>query len=208
MGTTFNTIMYAFHVIIHPFDGFWELKHYKKKTFSAAMVILALLILVTVLRVRYTAFIFQTARPEDVNIIFRITALLIPLASWTVINWAVSTLMDGKGTMKQILVQTIYSFFPMALVYVPQMILSHVLTQQEGAVYHLFNTIALIWCIGLLLLGNMTIHEYTVSKTIAVAFLTVFGFIGVCFLTMVFFSTIQQLFVFIATIYSELKYAV
>ena len=33
-----DSINYAFYVLFHPFDGFWDLKHEKKGTIRAAAV--------------------------------------------------------------------------------------------------------------------------------------------------------------------------
>lgn len=208
METTFSTVMYAFHVILHPFDGFWELKHHKKHTMKSALILLFITALVFLARVPATGFLFQSQRPEEVNMFFQLTSLVLPVLAWSVLNWALSTLMEGKAKMGQIFVSTVYALFPMVLLYIPQMILSHFFIADEASFYYFFSTLAAIWSLGLILIGNMTIQDYTMKKTIVMGILTILGFIGVSFLCMVFFSTIQQLFTFFYTIYAEIRYAV
>ena len=38
-------LRYALHVIVHPFDGFWDLKHEKRGNLASALIILAATIL-------------------------------------------------------------------------------------------------------------------------------------------------------------------
>ena len=41
--TVLKQLKYSFTLIFHPFDGFWDLKHEKRGSAKAALVILALL---------------------------------------------------------------------------------------------------------------------------------------------------------------------
>lgn len=208
MRTTISTAAYVFYVIFHPFDGFWELKHHKKNTAQASLLLLLLICIVMVLKLQLTSFLFNMVRPTDMNVLLEILSVIVPLFGWVVINWSISTLLDGKGNMKNIWVASVYSLFPIVLLYIPQLVVSHVVTLQEGPFYFFLGSVATLWCFALMMIGSATIHDYTMGKTIAVSFLTLLGILSVIFLGMVFFSTIQQLLSFFITIYFELKYRV
>jgi hypothetical protein len=208
LGTTFETVFYAFHVIFHPFDGFWDLKYHKKNSLSAANILLVLLCLVFIIRIQFTGFIYNPAKPEEMNILAQIGSVVTPILVWTVISWSLTTLMDGKGTMKQIWISTIYSMVPMILIYVPNTILSHFLIIQEGMFYSVFNSVAVYWSLGLIIISNMTIHDYTAGKTLLLMFFTLLGILASIFIGMVIFSTMQQVIAFFITIFQEIKYRV
>ncbi|MCL2740859.1 MAG: YIP1 family protein [Oscillospiraceae bacterium] len=205
---TFQTCMFAFRVITHPIEGMWELKHHKKNAFAASNIIMFLLCLLFMLRIQMTGFIFASDRPEDVNIFFQVSSILVPVLAWTILNWSLTTLMDGKGKMVHVYIQTVYGLVPLFLLSIPQILISHFLTQGEDAFYAMFGVIAMIWSLMLIILGNMTVHDFTVSKTLIMAFFTIVAFISVCFLAMLFVNTIQQLFNFFYTIYVELSFAI
>lgn len=206
MKDILGTCAYAFYVIMHPFDGFWDLKHHKKETFKAANILLALVCIVYVLRATLTGYLFNINKPEYVNVLGIIGSIVIPLSLWAVVNWALSTLFDGKATMKQIWIATIYALFPLVLLYIPGIILSHFITIEEAMFYSVLNTVAILWTVFLIIVGNLVIQDYTMGKTLLMAFFTLLGIVGVLFIGVVIFSALQQLVSFVTTVYLELKY--
>ena len=51
LKSLYDSVKYSRHVIFHPFDGFWDLKHERRGSVSAATVILVLVCLTYVLSV-------------------------------------------------------------------------------------------------------------------------------------------------------------
>ncbi|MGE5558421.1 MAG: YIP1 family protein [Bacillota bacterium] len=203
-----RTVLYAFYIIIHPFDGFWELKHHKKNTMQASFILLAILSFIAVVKVQWTNFMFNFFRPERMSVVIQVLSIILPICIWVVINWSITTLMDGKGKMNHIWVTTIYSFFPIMVFALPQILLSHIITLEEGVFYYFFDTVGILWSVGLLLIGMMSIHDYTMSKSVGVSILTILSILGALFLCMVFFSAVQQIVRFFVTLYVELKFRV
>ena len=200
------TAKFAFYVIFHPIDGFWELKHHKEKTFGAANLILALLCILNVLSIQATSFHYGILDREGNNILYGISGFVLPLLAWTVLNWALSTLLDGKATMKQIWVQSVYSMTPV-LLSIPLMIaLSYIMTQEEQAFYYLVQSVAVLWSACLFLFGNMTIQDYTMTKTVIMALFTFVGIAAAVFIGIILFSTFQQFVSFISTVITEIRF--
>jgi len=74
-----QTAKYAFYILFHPNDGFWELKNQKTKTFGAANLILALLCLMNVLSLQFTSFHYGFLDRDSHNIVFTISSFIIHL---------------------------------------------------------------------------------------------------------------------------------
>ncbi|HIZ55781.1 MAG TPA: hypothetical protein H9671_06210 [Firmicutes bacterium] len=201
-----HTGCYAFHIMIHPFDGFWELKYHKKHTFAAANCILFLVCLMQVLIEQFSGYIFNWTEPEDINLLSTIATYVLPVAAWTIMNWALSTLFNGKATMKQLWVQTCFSLFPLIILLIPWLILSLFLTSDEGAIMNVLNQCAWYWTIILLIFGNLTIQDYTMGKTLAMGIFTILGIAAAIFIGIIIFSTFQQLVSFLSTVALELKF--
>ena len=201
-----GTAKFAFYIIFHPIDGFWELKYHKKSPFAAANLILGLLCFFAVLSRQFYSFHYGILDRENNNIIFNISAYVVPLVAWTVINWALSTLFDGKATMKQIWVQSIFALTPMLLSMPVLIVLSHYMTLEESAFFYLIESIAVLWSAFLFMFGNMTIQDYTISKTFIMAIFTVAGIAAAIFIGIILFSTFQQLISFISTVIIEFRY--
>jgi hypothetical protein len=201
-----QTAKYAFYILFHPNDGFWELKNHKVKTFGAANLILALLCVMNVLSVHLTSFHYGFLDRESNNILFNISSFVVPLLAWTVLNWALSTLLDGKATMKQIWVQSVYSLVPVLLSFPVLIVCSYIMTLEEAAFYYLISSVAILWSTFLFLVGNMTIQDYTMRKTILMALFTIAGIAAAIFIGIILFSTFQQLISFVSTVITEIRF--
>lgn len=206
MKVTLRTMLYSLHVIFHPFDCFWDLKHQKQNTFQAANILLAIYCFLVIVSNQLSGFLYNYAMPEERNILMDVISIILPVIAWTVLNWALSTLLNGKGTMKQIWVTTIYAMTPMMLSIIPGIIISNLMSLEESMFYSVLMNGMYYWSMILIILGNMVIHEYTMSKTILTAVFTLIGIVAVILLFIIFFSTFQQLIIFINTVYSEFKY--
>ena len=49
MGTLLKELRYSLYVTVHPFKGYWEIKHERKGSLRTAGILLTLYILVSVL---------------------------------------------------------------------------------------------------------------------------------------------------------------
>ena len=114
-----NQSPYAKHVIFHPYDGFWDLKHEKRGTLRAALTIVGLVAVTYVVMRQYTGFIFNPRDLSRLNVIVELLSVLAPFFLWAVVNWALTTLMDGKGTFRDIIIATAYALVPFVLINLP-----------------------------------------------------------------------------------------
>ena len=201
-----KTALFSFYILFHPIDGFWELKNHKDKSFGAANLILAVLCLASVLSIQFTSFHYGFLDRESNNILLNISSFVLPLLAWSVLNWALSTLLDGKASMKQIWVQSVYSLMPLLLSIPVLVVASYVMTLEDSAFYYLISSVAVLWCAFLFLFGNMTIHDYTMTKTVIMTLFTFAGIAASIFIGIILFSTFQQLISFIATVITEIRF--
>ncbi len=204
--TTFGALWYAIHVIFHPYDGFWDLKFEKRGTTSAATILLGLVITSFVFMRQYTGFILNYNRPEHLNIIVEITSIVLPFMLWVLVNWALTTLMEGKGTIKDIYLATAYSLTPLILINIPATILSNYITVAEVSFFAFFISLAVFWSMGLMVLGTSITHDYDMTKTVLTIFAIIVGMGTVLFVGLLFFNVIDRMLRFIQEIYTEFAF--
>lgn len=195
---------FPLHVIMHPFDGFWDMKYEQRGKLSVVALIMLLVMGAIIVQQQYAGFLVNYIDPRALNSLTDIIQILFAFFLWSISNWAVCTLTEGEGKLKDIMMATAYSLVPVVLIYYPTTLLSNVLTQEETAFYYLLNSIALLWSLGLLIVGIMTVHQYTVSKTIVTMFLTIIMAMIIVFLMMLLYSLFQQIVDFVVNIYTEL----
>lgn len=201
-----RTLRYGFHVIFHPFDGFWDLKREKRGSVSAALTFIILTIFMLVVQKQNTAFLFNMNRLDAINVMVDVITVSLVCLLWCVANWCLTSLMDGEGKLKDILIFTGYSLIPLWLIQFPLVAVSHMITTEEGTFYYVLTTISYMWTGALLLAGMMVTHQYSVKKTLFTTLLTIVGMGILLFIGLLFFSVIQQIVTFVTTVYREVRF--
>ena len=188
----FDSLKFALYCITHPLDGFWDLTHEKRGTYAAANTILFLTLLIRILKLRFTSFIFIKVYWEDLNIFFYLASILFPLALWVVGNWGLTTLFDGKGKLGQVYMATCYALTPYPLIQFPLMVFSNFVTVDEAEFYSVVSALSLVWAALLVVAAMGQIHEYSAGKNLLFTVATLFAMLVMIFILMIFFSMISQ----------------
>ncbi|MCL1932021.1 MAG: YIP1 family protein [Treponema sp.] len=203
-----KTLRYSLYVIVHPIDGFWDLTHEKRGSLAAANVIICAAVLVEILRLTLTNFQFVTINMEYFNAVIVALRILLPVVLWTVANWSLTTLMDGKGKMGEIYMSICYALTPYVIINAGLIVLSQFVTFDEGAIYWVFAGFAALWTAILILAAMMMVHDYSISKTLLSSFLTVIGMGVMVFIFVVFFSLVSDAVAYFVSLYKEILFRV
>ena len=200
------SLRYGTYVIFHPFDGFWDLIHEKRGSIAAANTFMALFLLTYVMRLLYTNFQFMKVELQYLDILEQMGSLLIPFLILCLANWAMTTLFEGKGRFKDIYMAMCYALVPYILIQLPLVLISNMLTLEEGSLYSVLYTVSLVWCVLLVFVGLMQVHDYGPAKTFIFIIVTIFGATVIVFLILVFFSLLSDAVSYFVSIYREIVY--
>ncbi len=200
-------LLYVFHLIFHPFDGFWDLKHEKRGSVRASITIIAITIL---------SFYYQSIgqgyimNPEGIysSIFVQFISVLVPLFLWIVGNWCLTTLFEGEGSFKDIFIACSYSLSPIPLMIIPSTIISNVITDSETAIVNLLATVGFIWLGLLLFFGMMVTHDYSLSKNVLTCVGTIVAMAFIMFLAILFTTLLGKVVSFITNIIDEISYRI
>jgi hypothetical protein len=201
-----DSLKFSLYVIFHPFKGFWDLKHEKRGSMAAAMTFIVLLIVTYILRRQYTGFIFNQNDPKELNVFVEIISVLLPFFLWVTANWCITTLMEGEGSYRDIVIATAYALVPLILINLPLIPLSRIINIEEGAFYYFFGSVSVLWTGILILAGASVTHQYTMTKTVFTSILSVVGMGLMIFIGLLVFSLLQQMISFVYTIYREIAF--
>jgi hypothetical protein len=203
-----KTLKYSLYTSVHPLDGFWDLTHEKRGSLAAANVIVALAILVDVMRLTLTSFQFVTVNMEEFNAAIVMMRIILPVFLWVVANWSLTTLMDGKGRMIDIYMAVAYALVPSVIINTVMIVLSQLITFDEGAIYWVLAGFSVLWTAILILAGMMMVHDYSLSKTVLSSLLTIVGMGVMVFIFVVFFSLISDAAAYFVSLYKEILFRV
>lgn len=199
-------LKYAFYVILHPFDGFWDLKYEKRGRTWVATLFVVLTIVAFAMERSLSGFAIASVPDRHLDIIHELKFVLVPLALFLVGNLSITTLMEGKGNLIQTYNAVGYCLLPLILVKIPVTIISNMLTADEMMYVTLFNTLAIVWVAMLLFCALMNTHEYTAGKTVGTVIITAVAMVIICFICVLFFSLFSELIGFVYTVIQELQY--
>ena len=196
-------MLYAFHLVFHPFDGFWDLKHEKRGSVRAATTILAITVAAFFYQAIGRGYMFNP-RDNYSTVFVQVIAVLVPVLLWVVANWCLTTLFDGEGSFKDIYVATCYSLAPLPVFVIISTILTNVLTTTEGSIVNLLVTFGYVW-VGILLFFGMSVtHDYSISKNIITTLGTIVAMAVIIFIAVLFSSLVMKMAGFIIGIFTEI----
>lgn len=200
------SVKYLFYVLFHPFDGFWDLVHEKRGSLAAAHTFVALFLLTRVVKLLFTNFQFMNAPLQYINIFEQCGSLLLPFLILCIANWGMTTLFDGKGRFQDIYMAMSYALMPYVLIQLPLVFLSNMITYEEAAFYSVLMSVSIIWCLLLVFVGLMEVHDYGPGKTLIFLFVTVLGALIIIFLLLVFFSLLSDAIGYFVSMYREISF--
>ena len=199
-----DSLRYSLYLITHPFDGFWDLIHEKRGTLAAAHTFLLLFLITRVLKLMLTNFQFISAPVHYINDFEEMASLALPFIILCLANWAMTTLFDGKGRFRDIYMAMCYALVPYILIQIPMILVSNMLTFEEGSFYSVLLSVSVIWCVFLVFVGLMEIHDYGPGKTLIFIVVTIVGAAVIIFLMLTFFSLLSDAFAYFVSMYREI----
>ena len=203
--TFVQELLYGFYLIVHPFDGFWDLKHEKRGSVRASIVYVAVAIV---------TFYYQSIgqgyllNPEGMysSILVQAIGVLVPLFLFVLANWCLTTLFEGEGSFKDIFIACSYSLLPLPLLIIPATIASNVVTLSEMGIITMLSTIAFIWLGLLIFFGTQVTHDYTMGRNILTILGTAVGMVFIIFIVLLFSTLVGKMFSLVSNIITEIQY--
>ena len=195
-----------FYTLSPPADGFYWIRHQEKGSIGIALLMVVLFSLSFSLNRAYASFVVNNVNPRDVNGLTELIGVVLLFAVLCVGNWSVTCLMGGEGRMKDIVVAVGYAFGPITLTFAAATLISQIVAENETAFYSIVMLVGIGYGLALMLIGIMTVHNYTLGKTLLTLLLTVLAVFIIIFLGMLVADLIGKVVNFFGSIYTELVY--
>lgn len=197
---------WPFYIMRHPFEGYEDIRWKKAYNMKVAMVIVALFFIVSVCDQLMTGFLHNHSMVKVFNIVPIILQSILLFITWVVGNWALCTLFNGEGSMRNICVNTAYALVPFIIGKVVNIILSNCLTRDESMFLNFISYVTIAYSALMLISGMKTVHQYNFWQTILSMLFTVVAMVIMIILGVLLVSLFQQVYLFVYSIYTELLY--
>ncbi len=197
---------YILHTILHPIEGFEEMRYNKKYSLWIANTAYFFCFFTTVIKSLYSGFIYNGKNAQNYNVVFTIVAVLGGLGLFVLVNWLMSTFLEGKGTLKNVWIYLGYATIPYSATCLVYTLLSNMLTAEESTFLVYLNIFGIGWACVMAFFAIQGVHMYSFKKNIASILVTVFGILVVLFIVFLMFNLFVQFFSFGESIYTEVMY--
>jgi hypothetical protein len=202
----FARIRWIGYTLCHPIKGFTDCKESHGHSVLFGLLISLLLYAALILRRQATGFPFNYNDPETINVLLLFAQSVLLLIVWSISNWAVSTLADGKGRVGEILYSGAVSIVPFGMSMFLTVVLSNILSYGEGVFLTWITGLGILWSLLLLLASQMVIHDYSFWRAVGMILLTVALLLVILFIGFLLFSLFQQVIQFFGDIINEINF--
>lgn len=192
-----------FYSVFHPFNGFDRIRTKKIRSYGFCVAVFILLVLLGVAEQQYMGKAFSMTDSAEVNIIGITAVRAAVVILFTVSNWAISVLLDGKATFSEICHFTSIVLVPYILCSAIRVALSHMLVENESIFMTLAVVVGIIWAFMLLMSAFSTFHEFEMGKGIAILLCTIIGMALIVILGFLIYNLGQNVVDFVKTVFSE-----
>jgi DNA-binding beta-propeller fold protein YncE len=199
-----DDFLFMFRFIKQPVDSFYYIKQNLRGSLLFAFLIYGWIVLVRVISLYLTGFVFSPystswqIQPET-EVIYTLGAILL----WNVANYLVSTISDGEGRVRHVIIGSAYSLFPFVLIALPITLISNVLTLNEVFIYTFSTQLMWFWCGLMLVIMVREIHNYTFSQTVRNILATLFTMAMFLLTAYILYVLFSQLYEFLLAVVQE-----
>lgn len=200
---TKDKLQYWGHSLVHPFDGFFEIRFRNHGSVFLATLLLIAYSVLNCLKFQYTGFVMNTNNIAEMDALalFISTVAVVILAS--VSNWTITTLFNGKGKLKDIYIVICYSLTVLIIGDALVTFASNFVTTEEVMILTSIKLVCYAYFIFLLVAGLGTVHEYSFGGNLASMLMTIVAAAVILFVGILLFTMIERMFFFVTSVAEE-----
>ena len=199
-----DDFVFLFRFIKQPADSFYYIKKNLRGSLTFAGLIYAWVVIVRIVSLYVTGFIFNRYSslvyiPVESEIVKTVLLLFL----WNAANYLVSTISDGEGRVRDVVIGSAYSLFPFVLLALPIALISNVLTLNEVFLYSFSLNLMWFWVGLMLFIMVKEIHNYSFSETVRNVLVTLFTMALFVLTGYILYVLFNQLYDFVSAIVQE-----
>lgn len=197
---------YLLYTILHPIDGYQEMRYNKKHSFLFANVAIFFFFFSAVIMSLYSGFIFNGTTADTYNMVFTICGVLGGFSLFVLVNWLMSTFFEGKGKLKEVWTYLGYATIPYSVTCFLYTLMSNFFTLEEKTFLDYLMMVGMGWSIVMVFFALQGLHMYSFKRNVISIVVTILGMLVVIFIVFLMFNLFVQFFSFVESIYKEVLY--
>ena len=155
------------HALVHPFDGFYEIRFRNQGSVLLAFLLMIAFAVMQCLSAQYTGFVMNLNNQDELDTLSMFISNISVLLLFSLSNWTVTTLFNGKGKLSDIFIVVCYSLTVLIIGEAIVCFVSNFVTTEEVMILNSVRALCIAWFVFLLVAGLGTIHEYGLGGNLA-----------------------------------------
>lgn len=194
-------------VLFHPVAAFEYIKR-KRDSISYLMIpiIIFLALAVQIISIYGTHYPLNGVNLRKANVVFECAKILLPVVTWGVASYAMTTILAGETKFLESMLATCYAILPFLILMPLLTLLSGILEVNQSGLYYGIYAVMLVWIVLMLLIALKEMNHYTVGQTAAVTVLSLFTMMLIWASAALLFSLSMQFITFVKEVIVEARY--
>ena len=201
---TKDKLHYWGYSLIHPFDGFFEIRFRNQGSLLIATLLLIAYAVINCLKFQYTGFVMNMNNIDEMDALSLFVSVISVVALFTVSNWTVTTLFNGKGKMKDIFIVVCYSLSVLIVGDVIVTFASNFVATEEVMILTSIQMLCYAYFAFLVIAGLTTIHEYGFGGSIMSIIMSIVAAAIILFIGILVFTMLERMVSFFSSVFEEL----
>ncbi len=192
--------------VFHPGEAFRYLQKDRSKfNYLPVALLLFLIFAVRSASIYITHFPLAKLNPRTANLGIELAKLYIPVLTWVIASYAITSIMDGESLLREILLSTCYALIPYIVLTLPVNLLSHIMESSQSGLYNGILNLISGWSVFLIFMSIKVMNQYSMKKTILVCFLSICTMLLIWATIALFFAISSQFINFIQEVMIEVR---
>ena len=172
--------------------------------------IFALMLALIVTRIAYIFWVhypMSAVDPDDANLVTELAYYLLPIVTFAVANFGITSILDGETKMGESLMAVMYSVMPLIIMQLPMAALSHVMDRTGGTIFYLLDIVIWVWVIALVFTSIKVLNHYSIGKTVIVMVVDILATLLIWAVCLLLYALANQVVLFVDGIVREVRFA-
>ena len=200
----YTVFTWPWYMMTSPFKAFDDVKYENAGSTVFAVIILILYSWANLIKIKYAGFLVNYANTAKINVLLTLVSCLLPFVLFILGNWAVGTLINGKGNMKQVLKVTAYSLYPTVFLYVIGVIVSQGIIFEERMFVQFLFYFPMVMFAFYCFIGLIMVHQFTFTKGIGSVLLSAVAIVILIFVIVLLVTLVSGFINDLFTIWDEI----
>jgi sugar lactone lactonase YvrE len=201
--TLYNEILFGFHVLRNPNDGYYGIKREGKASNLSATIYLLTFFLMYIVFIYTTSFLFNDRIVAEINVVQQVITVFVPFFLWVIANYLVCSIRDGEGKLSDVYQASAYTLLPMIISLPILAFISHGLTMNEAFIFSFLFNVSIMLTVIYMIVMVKEIHFYEMKKTISNIFVSIFTALMILLMVAIIYILLSEILQVFIDIYRE-----